>query len=84
MTSGFTHILRACRAEHCRAAGSDELIAYLEQRLGIRLGQTTPDGRITLSPIYCVGNCKNGPSVLIDDQCFSGIDAAIERLDLLQ
>lgn len=39
---------------------------------------------MTLSPIYCVGNCKDGPSVLIDDQCFSGMNAVIERLDLLQ
>ena len=47
--------------------GSDNLVADLERALGIRLGETTPDRRITLEAVYCLGNCALSPSVLVDD-----------------
>ena len=41
------HVLKICRAEACQAMGSEELASNLERALGIKFGQTTPDGRVT-------------------------------------
>src|ERR1700734_1125557 len=46
------HVLKLCRAEACQAAGGDALAARAESRLGIALGNTTADGRITVEPVY--------------------------------
>jgi hypothetical protein len=51
------HVLKLCRAEACQAAGGDRLAARAEARLGIALGGTTADARVTLEPIYCLGLC---------------------------
>ena len=56
------HVLKLCRAEACQAAGGDALAARAEARLGIVLGDTTADQRVTLEPIYCLGLCATAPS----------------------
>ena len=48
------HVLKLCRAEACQAAGGDALAARAESKLGISLGNTTADARVTLEPIYCL------------------------------
>jgi len=60
------HIVRICRAEACQALGARGLEAHAKQSLGIDFHETTSDGAITLEPVYCLGNCGCGPSVLID------------------
>ena len=49
------HVLKLCRAEACQAAGGDALAARAEAKLGISLGHTTADERVTMEPIYCLG-----------------------------
>jgi len=61
------HVLRLCRAEACQALGARELETHAKRRLGIDFHQTTADGAITLEPVYCLGNCGCGPSLLLDD-----------------
>jgi formate dehydrogenase subunit gamma len=39
--------------------GSDDLAARAERRLGVKLGETTPDGRVAIEPIYCLGLCAS-------------------------
>lgn len=56
--------LWVCRSLSCAACGSEELLEYLCQRLGIRPGQTTPDGRITLEYAECLGACDFAPAAL--------------------
>jgi formate dehydrogenase subunit gamma len=56
------HILKLCRAEACQAVGGDALAARAEAKLGIALGNTTADMRVTLEPIYCLGLCATAPS----------------------
>jgi NADH-quinone oxidoreductase subunit E len=41
--------------------------AHLEQRLGIRAGETTPDGRFTLLTIPCLGDCDHAPAAMVDE-----------------
>jgi formate dehydrogenase subunit gamma len=60
------HIVYLCRAEACQALGARALEAHAKKSLGIDFHETTPDGSITLEPVYCLGNCGCGPSVLID------------------
>ena len=75
------HILRICRAEACQAAGGDALAARAESRLGIALGNTTADGRITVEPVYCLGLCSVSPSAMIDGKVVARLDA--KKLDSL-
>src|SRR6202789_449158 len=60
------HVLKLCRAEACQAAGGDALAARAEAKLGIKLGNTTADDRVTLEPIYCLGLCATAPSAMLD------------------
>ncbi|GAA0717536.1 formate dehydrogenase subunit gamma [Dokdonella soli] len=60
------HIVRLCRAEACQALGARSLERHAKQVLGIDFHETTRDGAITLEPVYCLGNCGCGPSVLVD------------------
>ena len=75
------HVLKLCRAEACQAAGGDALAARAEQKLGITIGGTTPDQRVTLEPIYCLGLCATAPSAMLDGRVVGRLDNA--RLDAL-
>ena len=75
------HVLKLCRAEACQAAGGDALAARAEAKLGIALGNTTPDARITLEPIYCLGLCATAPSAMLDGRVVGRLDET--RLDAL-
>lgn len=75
------HVVKLCRAEACQAAGGDEVCAHAERKLGVSIGNTTADGRVTLEPIYCLGLCATAPSVMIDGRVFGRLDAA--RMDTL-
>src|SRR4051812_27720287 len=49
------HVLKLCRAEACQARGAEAIVRHAEGRLAVAMGETTPDGRFTLEPIYCLG-----------------------------
>lgn len=73
--------LQACRNVSCSMRGSERLIDLLQTRLGIRPGQTTPDGRFTLSTVECLGSCGTAPVVMVNDAYHENVDAA--KLDAL-
>jgi len=75
------HVLKLCRAEACQAAGGDVLAARAEAKLGIALGNTTADDRVTLEPIYCLGLCATAPSAMLDGRVVGRLDES--RLDAL-
>ncbi len=62
------HVLHLCRAEACQAVGAQALEAHAKATLKIDFHGTTADGAISLEPVYCLGNCALGPSVMIDEQ----------------
>jgi formate dehydrogenase subunit gamma len=62
------HVLKLCRAEACQAAGCNALAARAEAVLGIPIGSTTPDGRVTLEAVYCLGLCATAPSAMLDNR----------------
>lgn len=65
---GGRHVVHLCRAEACQAVGGALLEAHAKRSLGVDFHGTTADGAISLEPVYCLGNCALGPSVMIDDQ----------------
>ena len=62
------HTVSLCQAESCQAMGAEALAQHARQRLGIDFHQTTADGRFSLEPIYCLGNCACSPAAMIDGQ----------------
>ncbi|MCW5679816.1 MAG: formate dehydrogenase subunit gamma [Xanthobacteraceae bacterium] len=75
------HVLKFCRAEACQAAGGDHLCARAEQKLGVKIGETTADDRVTFEPIYCLGLCSVAPSAMLDGKIYGRLDEA--RVDQL-
>ena len=74
-------IIHLCRAEACQAMGSRQLEVHVKTRLGIDYGGTTPDGRFSLEPVYCLGNCACSPSIRVGDEVYARVDA--DRFDKL-
>jgi len=62
------HVVHVCRAEACQSVGAVALEAHAKKSLGIDFHQTTADGAISLEPVYCLGNCALGPSLMIDER----------------
>jgi formate dehydrogenase subunit gamma len=62
------HVVHVCRAEACQSVGAVALEAHAKKSLGIDFHQTTADGALSLEPVYCLGNCSLGPSVMVDKQ----------------
>jgi len=61
------HTIKFCRGTACYVAGTPQLIEKAKQALGIDIGETTPDGAITLEVCRCVGACSQAPVVIIDE-----------------
>ena len=55
------HKISICTNISCMLCGSDAIVKHLEQRLGIKLGETTPDGKITLKEVECLAACSGAP-----------------------
>ncbi len=65
------HIIRYCDSVVCHITGYQGVEAEIINQLNIRPGQTTQDGRFTLLPTCCLGNCDKGPSMMIDEDIHS-------------
>ena len=70
------HVLRLCRAEACQSMGADRLAAHIKSRLGIDFHQTSADGRVTLEPVFCLGDCACSPALMLDGKLHGRVDAA--------
>jgi NADH-quinone oxidoreductase subunit E len=68
-----------CRSISCAARGGEELLDYLAQRLGVRPGQTTPDGRVSLQFAECLGACESAPAMLVNETLYK--DLTKEKID---
>ena len=73
--------LQACRNLSCSMRGAERVIDHLSRKLGVEPGQTTPDGRFTLSTVECLGSCGTAPVVMVNDTYHENMNAA--RLDAL-
>src|SRR2546430_11034203 len=75
------HTVSVCQAEACQSMGAEALTAHARRRLGIDFHQTSADGRFSLEPIYCLGNCACSPAVMIDGRLYGRFTP--ERFDAL-
>jgi NADH-quinone oxidoreductase subunit E len=77
---GRWHV-QACRNVSCSLLGADRIVGHLCKRLGIGPGQTTADGRFTLSTVECLASCGTAPVVMINETCHEKVSP--EKLDAL-
>ena len=77
--------LQICRNLSCSLLGAEHLIEHVSRKLGIRPGETTPDGKFTLSRVECLGSCGTAPVLQLNDDYHEDlneekIDALLDRL----
>ncbi|BDA83284.1 formate dehydrogenase subunit gamma [Aureimonas sp. SA4125] len=70
------HVLKVCRAEACQSMGSDAIADSLERALGIKFGETSADGQVTLEAVYCLGLCAVAPSAMLDGRLIGRLSEA--------
>jgi len=58
-----------CRSISCALRGGEELLAGVCDRLNVNVGDTTPDGNVTLEFAECLGACEQAPCILVNDEC---------------
>jgi NADH-quinone oxidoreductase E subunit len=77
--------LQICRNLSCSLLGAEHLIDHVSKKLGIKPGETTPDGKFTLSKVECLGSCGTAPVLQLNDDYHEDlneekIDALLDRL----
>ncbi len=75
------HTVKICRSESCQAMGGNALIDHVKKRLDVDFHGTTADGRYTLEPVYCLGNCACSPALMVDNHLHGRVTP--ETFDLL-
>lgn len=78
-------MLEVCTNLTCSICGGYEILRYLEQKLGIQVGETTPDGQFTLMEVECLNDCGNAPVMQVGDRYVGNltpekVDALLEEL----
>ena len=68
------HVIMVCDSVSCWIMGYERMRKHLQERLGIGLGETTPDDRFTLLPIVCLGCCDHAPAMMVDSDLHSDLD----------
>ena len=61
------YLVQVCRSLSCEICGSGDLTRRLSEKLGVEVGETTPDGRVTLVELECLGACEAAPVALVND-----------------
>jgi NADH-quinone oxidoreductase subunit E len=75
------HVLEVCRTGPCMLVGSDQLIEHMENKLNIKVGETTSDGMFTLKTAECLGGCGYGPLLQCRNKYHEHL--SIEKVDAL-
>jgi len=66
-------VIYVCRAEACQAMGARHLAEHIRETLKVDWHETTTDGRYTLEPVYCLGNCACAPAVMVDEKVYGRV-----------
>ena len=73
------NVIQVCRNLSCSLLGGREMIACLEEKLGVRVGETTPDKRFSLLTVECLGACGDAPMMQVNDHFIGNLSPA--RID---
>ncbi|HKS95526.1 MAG TPA: NADH-quinone oxidoreductase subunit NuoE [Terriglobia bacterium] len=68
------HVIMVCDSVSCWIMGYERLRKRLTSRLGVKMGETTADGRFTLLPIVCLGTCDHAPAMMVDGDLHRDLD----------
>jgi len=68
--------LQVCTNVSCALAGGGRLVEHLKSKLGIKLGETTPDGKFTLTGVECLGACEQAPCLMVNFDYHGNLDSA--------
>lgn len=79
------HIIWQCRTLSCALRGAEHVEHYLCEKLGVKIGETTTDGKITLMEAECLASCGTAPAMLVDNTLHENltkdkVDKIIENL----
>src|ERR1041385_3143446 len=67
------HHIQVCRTLPCALAGSERITAVIKDKLKIKVGETTPDGRCTLSEVECLASCGTAPKMQVNDDYYENL-----------
>jgi len=67
------HHIQICRTLPCALGGAEKVTAFIKQKLGIEPGETTADGRFTLSEVECLASCGTAPMMQINDDYYENL-----------
>lgn len=67
-------VLEVCRTGPCWLMGAEDIIAHLENKLNIKVGETTPDGMFTLKTVECMASCGTAPMLQMGDHYYENLD----------
>src|SRR6185437_14913544 len=70
------HFFQICTTTPCWLRGSDEVVEACRKKLGIGIGETTADGKFSLTEVECLGACVNAPVIQINDDFYEDLDGA--------
>ena len=73
------HTIRICHNISCMLNGADDLVAYLEKKLGVKTGEVTKDGLVNVKKVECLGACVGAPMFQIGDQYYENLTE--EKID---
>ena len=73
------HVVAVCHNLSCHLAGAQDILAHVKRRLGIEVGETTDDGRVTLQAVECLCACEAAPMAQVDDRY--ELDLTPEKVD---
>jgi NADH-quinone oxidoreductase subunit E len=73
------YVIHVCDSVVCWMQGEETIAEHLSRKLGIRMGETTPDGLFTLLPVCCIGYCDRAPAILINRKVYGPLTR--ERID---
>jgi len=81
--------LQACRNIACSMRGAEGVIGHLCRKLGVKPGETTPDGRFTVNEVECLGSCGTAPVVMVNEAYHENmspekLDRLIEELNVVE
>ncbi|HLN85015.1 MAG TPA: NAD(P)H-dependent oxidoreductase subunit E, partial [Candidatus Limnocylindrales bacterium] len=68
------HHIQVCRTLSCALGGAGRITAFIKRKLGIDIGQTTTDGRFTLSEVECLASCGTAPMMQINDDYYENLN----------
>lgn len=75
------YVLEVCRTGPCCLRGAEQKIEYMEEKLGIKVGETTADGMFTIKEVECLASCGTGPMLQMGDHYYENLDE--QKIDQL-